>query len=85
MGYGRYFIFFKKFVYVEGGLERIVWMLKELKDYVVDKLNVIVKEMIGIENFCDMVCDEIIVDDFEGVLVFLEEKGYLVLVMESVM
>ncbi|MGO0807196.1 hypothetical protein ACTPEF_25025, partial [Clostridioides difficile] len=41
---------------------------KELKDYVADKLNATVKEMTGIENFCDMVCDETIADDSEGVL-----------------
>lgn len=74
MGHGRHFISSKKFAYAEGGPERIVWMPKELKDYVADKLNATVKEMTGIENFCDMVCDETIADDSEGVLAFLEEK-----------
>ena len=41
--------------------------------------------MTGIENFCDMVCDETIADDSEGVLAFLEEKGHPALAMESVM
>ncbi|MGO0805617.1 acetyl-CoA decarbonylase/synthase complex subunit alpha/beta, partial [Clostridioides difficile] len=68
MGHGRHFISSKKFAYAEGGPERIVWMPKELKDYVADKLNATVKEMTGIENFCDMVCDETIADDSEGVL-----------------
>ncbi|MFL8806494.1 acetyl-CoA decarbonylase/synthase complex subunit alpha/beta, partial [Clostridioides difficile] len=76
MGHGRHFISSKKFAYAEGGPERIVWMPKELKDYVADKLNATVKEMTGIENFCDMVCDETIADDSEGVLAFLEEKGH---------
>ncbi|HBF2589006.1 TPA: CO dehydrogenase/CO-methylating acetyl-CoA synthase complex subunit beta [Clostridioides difficile] len=85
MGHGRHFISSKKFAYAEGGPERIVWMPKELKDYVADKLNATVKEMTGIENFCDMVCDETIADDSEGVLDFLEEKGHPALAMESVM
>ena len=85
MGHGRHFISSKKFAYAEGGPERIVWMPKELKDYVADKLNATVKEMPGIENFCDMVCDETIADDSEGVLAFLEEKGHPALAMESVM
>ena len=85
MGHGRHFISSKKFAYAEGGPERIVWMPKELKDYVADKLNATVKEMTGIENFCDMVCDETIADDSEGVLAFLEEKGHPALAMESVM
>ncbi len=85
MGHGRHFISSKKFAYAEGGPERIVWMPKELKDYIADKLNATVKEMTGIENFCDMVCDETIADDSEGVLAFLEEKGHPALAMESVM
>ena len=85
MGHGRHFISSKKFAYAEGGPERIVWMPKELKDYVADKLNATVKEMTGIENFCDMVCDETIADDSEGVLAFLEENGHPALAMESVM
>ncbi|MCC0661427.1 MULTISPECIES: acetyl-CoA decarbonylase/synthase complex subunit alpha/beta [unclassified Clostridioides] len=85
MGHGRHFISSKKFAYAEGGPERIVWMPKELKDYVADKLNATVKEMTGIENFCDMICDETIADDSEGVLAFLEEKGHPALAMESVM
>ena len=85
MGHGRHFISSKKFAYAEGGPERIVWMPKELKDYVADKLNETVKEMTGIENFTDMICDETIATDSEGVLEFLEEKGHPALAMESVM
>lgn len=85
MGHGRHFISSKKFAYAEGGPERIVWMPKELKDYVADKLNATVKEMTGIENFTDMVCDETIANDSEGVLAFLEEKGHPALSMEAVM
>ena len=48
---------------------------KELKDYVADKLNATVIEMYGIENFTDMICDETIASDSEGVLAFLEEIG----------
>ena len=32
MGHGRHFISSKKFIHAEGGIERIVWMPKELKD-----------------------------------------------------
>ncbi|WP_195251563.1 acetyl-CoA decarbonylase/synthase complex subunit alpha/beta [Romboutsia sp. 1001713B170207_170306_H8] len=85
MGHGRHFISSKKFAYAEGGPERIVWMPKELKDYVADKLNDTVKEMTGIENFTDMICDETIANDSEGVLAFLEEKGHPALAMEAVM
>ena len=85
MGHGRHFISSKKFAYAEGGPERIVWMPKELKEYVADKLNATVQEMTGIENFSDMICDETIATDSEGVLAFLEEKGHPALGMEAVM
>ena len=36
MGHGRHFISSKKFIAAEGGIERIVWMPKELKDDVAE-------------------------------------------------
>ncbi|MEF3401760.1 hypothetical protein V4R14_13270, partial [Listeria monocytogenes] len=85
MGHGRQFISSKKFAYAEGGPSRIVWMPKELKDYVAEKLNAAMMELHGIENFTDMICDETISTDSEGVLAYLEEKGHPALSMECVM
>lgn len=85
MGHGRQFISSKKFAYAEGGPSRIVWMPKELKDYVADKLNAAMLELHGIENFTDMICDETISTESEGVLEYLEEKGHPALGMECVM
>ena len=39
MGHGKHFIASKKFMKAEGGIERIVWMPKELKDQVAERLN----------------------------------------------
>jgi len=75
----------KKFMSAEGGLERIVWMPKELKDDVAERLNKAVKEMTGIENFADMVCDETIAIESEAVLEFLESKGHPALAMDPIM
>lgn len=85
MGHGRHFISSKKFISAEGGIERIVWMPKELKDDVADRLNKTAKEMYGIENFTDMVCDETIAVDSEGVLAFLQEKNHPALAMPELM
>ncbi len=85
MGHGRHFISSKKFISAEGGVNRIVWMPKELKDFVADRLNATVKELHGIENFTDMVCDETIASDSEGVLNFLTEKGHPALTMDPIM
>ena len=85
MGHGRHFIGSKKFMSAEGGLTRIVWMPKELKDDVAERLNKAVLELTGIENFVDMVCDETIATDSEAVLEFLESKGHPALTMDPIM
>ena len=85
MGHGRHFIGSKKFISAEGGLERIVWMPKELKDDVAPRLNKTAKELYGIDNFTDMICDDSIATDTEGVLAFLEEKGHPALGMDPIM
>lgn len=85
MGHGRHFISSKKFIKAEGGVGRIVWMPKELKDDVAPRLNKTAKEMLGIDNFADMVCDETIASDPEAVLEFLTEKGHPALSMPEIM
>ena len=39
MGHGKHFIGSKKFMKAEGGIERIVWMPKELKETVAERVN----------------------------------------------
>ncbi len=85
MGHGRHFISSKKFIKAEGGIERIVWMPKELKDDVAPRLNKTAKELYGIDNFTDMICDETIATDSEAVLEFLTEKGHPALNMSELM
>ena len=85
MGHGRHFISSKKFCYAEGGIERIVWMPKELKDDVAERLNKTAKELYGIDNFTDMVADETITTDCEELLNWLTEKGHPVLGLDPLM
>ena len=85
MGHGRHFISSKKFISAEGGIERIVWMPKELKEDVAERLNKTAKELYGIENFTDMVADETITTDCEELLNWLTEKNHPVLGMEPLM
>ncbi|UWG97680.1 CO dehydrogenase/CO-methylating acetyl-CoA synthase complex subunit beta [Dehalobacter sp. DCM] len=85
MGHGRQFISSKKFISAEGGPGRIVWMPKELKEFVADKLNATAKEMYGIDNFVDMICDETIASESEAVLEYLSEKGHPALTMDPLM
>ncbi|MBR0446300.1 MAG: CO dehydrogenase/CO-methylating acetyl-CoA synthase complex subunit beta [Oscillospiraceae bacterium] len=85
MGHGRHFIASKKFVSAEGGIGRIVWMPKELKDDVADRLNATAKELLGIDNFTDMIADETITCDCEELFAWLTEKNHPVLGMEPLM
>ena len=85
MGHGRSFISSKKFIKAEGGLERIVWMPKELKDDVAEKLNKTAKELYGVDNFADMICDDSIATDVNEVLAFLESKNHPALKMDPIM
>ena len=85
MGHGRHFISSKKFIHAEGGIERIVWMPKELKDDVGERLNKTAKELYGIDNFTDMIADETICTDCDALYEFLQEKNHPVLAMEPLM
>ena len=85
MGHGRHFIASKKFIHAEGGIERIVWMPKELKDDVGERLNKTAKELYGIDNFTDMIADETICTDCDALMEFLQEKNHPVLAMEPLM
>ena len=85
MGHGKHFIASKKFMKAEGGIERIVWMPKELKEFVAERLNETAKELYGIENFTDMIGDETIATDPETLVEFLTEKGHPALGMDPMM
>ena len=85
MGHGKHFISSKKFMKAEGGIERIVWMPKELKETVAERLNKTAKELYGIDNFTDMVGDETVATDPETLVAFLTEKGHPALAMDPMM
>ena len=74
----------KKFLKAEGGVGRLVWLPKELKEQIREKLNETAFELYGVENFADMVADETTCasGDPEELLAFLSEVGHPVLGME---
>ena len=85
MGHGKHFIASKKFMKAEGGIERIVWMPKELKEFIADRLNATAKELYGIDNFTDMIGDETVATDPETLVGFLTEKGHPALGLDPMM
>ncbi|MDN5362003.1 MAG: acetyl-CoA synthase [Moorella sp. (in: firmicutes)] len=85
MGIGRTYIVSKKFISADGGLARIVWMPKSLKDYLHDDLvQRSIEEGLG-EDFIDKIADETIGTTVDEILPFLEEKGHPALTMDPIM
>ncbi|MBU1148387.1 MAG: CO dehydrogenase/CO-methylating acetyl-CoA synthase complex subunit beta [Candidatus Omnitrophica bacterium] len=84
MGIGRLYIASKKFISAEGGLKRVVWMPKELKDALSDKLKKRCEEL-GDPDFINKIADETVTTDMETLLPHLEKVGHPVLTMEAVM
>lgn len=85
MGVGRRYIVSRKFIRADGGLGRVVWMPKELKEYLREELNQRGKEEGFGDNFADMIADETIGTTVDEILPFLEEKGHPALKMEPLM
>lgn len=85
MGHGRSFILSKKFISADGGLARLVWLPKELKDWLGDDLRKSA-EALGLgADFVDKIADETIGTSAEEILPFLEEKGHPALTMDPLM
>ena len=84
VGHGKYNVTQRKFIIGDGGLLRMVWMPKVLKEEIGERLQTRAKEM-GVPNLLDMIADETIGVTEEEILPFLEEKGHPALTMESLL
>jgi len=84
VGHGKYNTTQRKFISGDGGLLRMVWMPKALKEEIGDRVNARAEEM-GVSNFLDMIADESVGVTEEEILPFLEEKGHPALTMESIL
>jgi acetyl-CoA synthase len=85
MGIGRSYIVSRKFITADGGIARIVWMPKALKEFLKeDFVRRSVEEGLG-EDFIDKIADETVGTTVEEILPFLEEKGHPALTMDPLM
>lgn len=85
MGIGRTYVVSRKFIPADGGIGRIIWMPKELKDFIrEDFIERAVEEGLG-EDFIDKIADETVGTTAEEILPFLEEKGHPALTMDPMM
>ena len=84
IGISKFFIGSKKFIKADGGLERLVWMPKALKEEIRDILEERAKEM-GMEDFLDKVATEEEAGTEEEVLEWIQKVNHPVLKMEPMM
>jgi len=85
MGIGRSYINSRKFIAADGGIGRIVWMPKELKEFLRDEfVKRSEEEGLG-ADFIDKIADEDVGCTAEEILPFLEEKGHPALTMPPLM
>jgi acetyl-CoA synthase len=82
VGHSKHYICSKKFIMAEGGIKRLVWMPKMLKEEIMDRLRKRSEE-IGIPNLPEMIADETIGTTEEEILPFLTEKNHPALTMPS--
>jgi len=83
LGVGKLYISSKKFISAEGGLKRVVWMPKELKEILADKLKKRAEE-IGQPDLLDKIADETVAVSSEELLVFLQKVAHPALSMEPI-
>lgn len=85
MGLGRRYITSKKFITADGGLARLVWMPKELKEFLgQDLIDAAVDAGLG-ADFVDKIADETVGTTEDEILPFLEEKQHPALKMDPMM
>ncbi|MGD9008487.1 MAG: acetyl-CoA decarbonylase/synthase complex subunit alpha/beta [Desulfobacteraceae bacterium] len=81
VGHSKFNITQKKFITGDGGLLRMVWMPKILKEEIKERLDKRGEEL-GVKNFTDMIADETVGITEEEILPWLEEKGHPALKMD---
>jgi acetyl-CoA synthase len=81
VGHSKFNITQGKFIVGDGGLLRMVWMPKSLKEEIKERIIKRGKEM-GVPDLYDMIADETVGTTEEEILSFLQEKGHPALTME---
>jgi acetyl-CoA synthase len=84
MGIGRNFTVSKKFLYGDGGIKRIVWMTKNLKESLKEAFEKRAAEE-GVPALFDKIADETICEDPEKLVEFLTSVGHPALEMEPML
>ncbi len=83
VGHSKHNITQGKFILGDGGLLRMVWMPKMLKEELKGRI-VARGEQMGVPGLFDMIADETVGITEEDIMPFLKEKGHPALTMESI-
>lgn len=83
VGHSKLYIVSKKFIAAEGGVFRLVWLPKALKEMLTDKINKLGEER-GVPNLADRIADETVGVTEDEILPFLQEKEHPALSMDPI-
>lgn len=83
MGVGVNFVTSRKFLSGDGGIRRIVWMPKALKERIKDDFQGLAEKE-GLPGFLDKIADESICEDSEKLVEYLTQVGHPALEMSSI-
>jgi acetyl-CoA synthase len=81
MGIGVNFVTSRKFLYADGGIKRIVWMSKNLKERIAEDFKIRTEEE-GVPDLFDKIADETIAEDSEKLMEFLSSVNHPALEMD---
>ena len=84
MGVSKHYITSRKFLLAEGGLKRVVWMPKMLKEELKERLQKRAEEL-GIPDLLDKIADETVATTEQEVKEWIEKVKHPVLEMEPLM
>jgi acetyl-CoA synthase len=80
-GIGVTFITSSKFLFADGGIKRIVWMTKNLKERIAEDFKIRCEEA-GVPDFLDQIADESVAEDSEKLMEFLSGVKHPALEMD---
>jgi len=83
VGHSKLYIGSPKFVAAEGGILRLVWLPKLLKEALKEKIDAR-GEALGVSNLSDRIADETVGDTEDAILPFLQEKEHPALTMDPI-
>jgi len=84
IGVGRKYLLSKKFISADGGLLRITWMPKDLKNAMADGIRKRAEEL-GVPDLLDKIADETITTDAEGLANWMVKVDHPALKMPSLL